>query len=57
MRERIEQLTQHLSLAIVGKQQAIQLVLVALLSGGHALLEDVPGVGKTLLAKSFSAID
>ncbi|GAP95729.1 AAA family ATPase [Leptolyngbya sp. NIES-2104] len=54
MRERIEQLTQHLSLAIVGKQEAIQLVLVALLSGGHALLEDVPGVGKTLLAKSLA---
>ena len=54
MRERIEQLTQHLGLAIVGKQDAIQLVLVALLSGGHALLEDVPGVGKTLLAKSLA---
>ncbi|MBD1823963.1 MoxR family ATPase [Cyanobacteria bacterium FACHB-DQ100] len=54
MRARIEQLTQHLSLAIVGKQEAIQLVLVALLSGGHALLEDVPGVGKTLLAKSLA---
>lgn len=54
MRERIEQFTQHLSLAIVGKQEAIQLVLVALLSGGHALLEDVPGVGKTLLAKSLA---
>ncbi|MBW4441629.1 MAG: MoxR family ATPase [Plectolyngbya sp. WJT66-NPBG17] len=54
MRERIEQLTEHLSLAIVGKQEAIQLVLVALLSGGHALLEDVPGVGKTLLAKSLA---
>ncbi|HTL89467.1 MAG TPA: MoxR family ATPase [Leptolyngbya sp.] len=54
MRERIEQLTQHLSLAIVGKQEAIQLILVALLSGGHALLEDVPGVGKTLLAKSLA---
>ncbi|MEO0489474.1 MAG: MoxR family ATPase, partial [Cyanobacteria bacterium J06659_2] len=33
---------------------AIQLVLVALFSGGHALLEDVPGVGKTLLAKSLA---
>lgn len=54
MRARIEQLTQHLSLAIVGKQEAIQLILVALLSGGHALLEDVPGVGKTLLAKSLA---
>jgi MoxR-like ATPase len=39
---------------MVGKQAAIRLVLVALFSGGHALLEDVPGVGKTLLAKSLA---
>jgi MoxR-like ATPase len=54
MRESIEQLTQNLSQTIVGKSEAIRLVLVALLSGGHALLEDVPGVGKTLLAKSLA---
>ena len=54
MRDRIEQLTQNLSRTIVGKSEAIRLVLVALLSGGHALLEDVPGVGKTLLAKSLA---
>ncbi len=54
MRDRIEQLTQNLSRTIVGKSDAIRLVLVALLSGGHALLEDVPGVGKTLLAKSLA---
>lgn len=54
MRERIEKLQQNLSLTIVGKESSIRLVLVALLSGGHALLEDVPGVGKTLLAKSLA---
>jgi MoxR-like ATPase len=54
MRERIEQLTENLGRTIVGKADAIRLVLVALLSGGHALLEDVPGVGKTLLAKSLA---
>ncbi|MGB3535396.1 MAG: MoxR family ATPase [Microcoleaceae cyanobacterium] len=54
MRDRIEQLKQNLSKTIVGKEDAIQLTLVALLSGGHALLEDVPGVGKTLLAKSLA---
>ncbi|MDX2211924.1 MAG: MoxR family ATPase [Oculatellaceae cyanobacterium bins.114] len=54
MRESIEQLTQNLGRTIVGKAEAIRLVLVALLSGGHALLEDVPGVGKTLLAKSLA---
>ncbi|MEA5499622.1 MoxR family ATPase [Limnoraphis robusta] len=54
MRERIERLKQNLSRTIVGKVDAIRLTLVALLSGGHALLEDVPGVGKTLLAKSIA---
>ncbi len=54
MRDRIQQLTENLGQAIVGKSDAIQLVLVALLSGGHVLLEDVPGVGKTLLAKSLA---
>ena len=54
MRERIETLIQNLNKAIVGKSDSIRLVLVALFSGGHALLEDVPGVGKTLLAKSLA---
>ncbi|WP_013325313.1 AAA family ATPase [Gloeothece verrucosa] len=54
MRENILALKDNLSLSIVGKSEAIDLVLVALLSGGHALLEDVPGVGKTLLAKSLA---
>ncbi|MBD2315113.1 MoxR family ATPase [Desertifilum sp. FACHB-1129] len=54
MRERIQRLTDNLSRTIVGKKDAIRLVLVSLLSGGHALLEDVPGVGKTLLAKSLA---
>lgn len=54
MREKIDALTQNLAQTIVGKNEAIRLVLVALLGGGHALLEDVPGVGKTLLAKSLA---
>ncbi len=54
MIKQIEQLTQNLGHTIVGKAEAIRLVLVALLAGGHALLEDVPGVGKTLLAKSLA---
>ena len=54
IRPPVQRLQDNLGTVIVGKHEAIQLVLVALLSGGHALLEDVPGVGKTLLAKSLA---
>jgi MoxR-like ATPase len=40
---------------VVGNEPALDLLLVALLCRGHALLEDVPGVGKTLLARSLAA--
>jgi len=43
-----------MSQVIVGKADALELVLVALLAEGHVLLEDVPGVGKTLIAKTFA---
>jgi MoxR-like ATPase len=39
---------------IVGKATAVDLLLVALLCGGHALLEDVPGVGKTMMARALA---
>jgi MoxR-like ATPase len=47
-------LTDQLGRVVRGKPEAIRLALVALLSGGHLLLEDVPGVGKTLLAKALA---
>jgi len=40
--------------AVVVEEESIRLLLVALLAGGHVLIEDVPGVGKTLLARAFS---
>src|SRR5260370_1048165 len=43
-----------LSRVIVGQNQAIDLALVTLLAGGHALIEGVPGVGKTLLVKALA---
>ncbi len=39
---------------IVGKAEAVDLLLVAMLCGGHALIEDVPGVGKTMLARALA---
>lgn len=39
---------------IVGKEDVIRLVLVALLAGGHCLIEDVPGVGKTMLVRAVA---
>jgi MoxR-like ATPase len=39
---------------IIGKEQTIKLLLTSLIAGGHVLLEDVPGTGKTKLAKSFA---
>ena len=41
--------------AVVGKRAVVELVLLALLADGHVLLEDVPGVAKTLIARSFAA--
>src|SRR5438128_3962567 len=45
---------QNASLVIVGKEEVIDLLMVALLCEGHVLFEDVPGIGKTTLAKSLA---
>ena len=45
---------ENVSRVIVGKSDVLELVLVALLADGHLLLEDVPGVGKTLIAKALA---
>jgi MoxR-like ATPase len=42
--------------AVVGKRHAAQQVLLALFTGGHALVEDLPGLGKTLLARSLAQV-
>ena len=40
--------------AVVGNRRALELVLIGILAGGHLLLEDLPGLGKTLIARSFA---
>ena len=47
-------LVDNVSRVLVGKREAIEDTLVALLCGGHILIEDVPGVGKTMLARSLA---
>jgi MoxR-like ATPase len=42
--------------AIVGKREALELVLIGLLADGHVLLEDFPGLAKTLIARSFAQV-
>lgn len=50
----IESLQQNVSRVVLGKTDAVRLAVVALLAGEHILLEDVPGVGKTLLGKAIA---
>src|SRR3989304_1232557 len=50
----ISRITQNVERVIVGKREAIDLLMVALLCEGHVLIEDVPGVGKTMLARSLA---
>jgi len=49
-----ERAAQNIERVIVGKREAIELLVVALLCEGHVLIEDVPGIGKTMLAKSLA---
>jgi MoxR-like ATPase len=51
---RIAQLQRSIATVIKGKDEAIQLALIALLARGHLLIEDVPGVGKTTLAQALA---
>jgi MoxR-like ATPase len=48
------QISQNVEKVIIGKAEAIELVMVALLCDGHILIEDVPGVGKTMLARAMA---
>jgi len=54
IREVAERVKTNIKRVIVGKDEVIDLVLVALFSDGHILIEDVPGIGKTMLAKSIA---
>jgi MoxR-like ATPase len=49
-----QRLIENIERVIVGKRAPIQLAVLGLLSQGHLLIEDVPGVGKTMLARSLA---
>lgn len=50
----INKVKENIGKVLVGKEEEIELVLISLVAGGHVLLEDVPGTGKTMLAKSLA---
>lgn len=54
--ERIDAVVDAIGNVLQGKQDVIRLALVCLLGEGHLLIEDVPGVGKTSLAKALAAV-
>ena len=51
-----ERIVDEIERAVVGKREAIELVLLGLLADGHVLLEDFPGLAKTLIARSFAQV-
>lgn len=50
----IDRLFQAINHVVIGKEEAVRVIVAALLAEGHVLLEDVPGVGKTLLARALA---
>lgn len=52
----LERMKSKIGSVLYGKEEVITKVLAAFLAGGHVLLEDVPGVGKTMLARAFAAV-
>lgn len=49
-----EKIVDNIEKVMVGKLEAVQLAVIALISQGHAIIEDIPGVGKTMLARSLA---
>ncbi|MFH1928742.1 MAG: MoxR family ATPase [Chloroflexota bacterium] len=54
IKEVVDRISDNIQKVIVGKREVIELTMVALLCEGHILIEDVPGIGKTMLAKAIA---
>jgi MoxR-like ATPase len=52
--ERCAAVLDEIERAVVGNRRALEMVMIGILAGGHILLEDLPGLGKTLIARSFA---
>ena len=56
MNPKINEILQEIETVIVGKRENVEKILMAILAGGHVLMEDVPGVGKTTTAMTFAKV-
>lgn len=56
MREKVQEILRQIGTVVVGKDEIMAKILMAILAGGHVLMEDVPGVGKTTTAMAFSRV-
>ena len=54
--DKAKRIVDEVSKAIIGKRECIEIILGAILSGGHVLIEDIPGVGKTTLALALATV-
>ena len=54
MNEQIEKIIRNIEKVMIGKREIAELSIISLLAGGHVLLEDVPGVGKTMMVRALS---
>ncbi|MFE3189138.1 AAA family ATPase [Nocardia sp. NPDC059240] len=53
--KRTDAVLREVARVVVGKRDEMQLIMIAVLAGGHILIEDLPGLGKTLIARSFAS--